>query len=290
MIIDGKQIRDQILENLKDEVRNLKITPSLAIILVGDNKASAAYVKQKSLAGEKIGAKVIVKNLNSDVSKDELENLISQLNRDTSIHGIIIQLPLPEYLNEEEISEKVLPEKDVDGFVPGSKFRPATAMGVIELLKRSGVEIKGRNAVVVGRGKVAGRPTAELLREEGALVEVVHSKTENPAEITKKADILVSAVGKPNLITADMVKPGAVVIDVGINPTSPNNLITPARLATRSVTGRQKPKDRIVGDVDFDEVSKIASKITPVPGGVGPMTVAALMQNLVTAAGAQNGA
>ncbi|MCH8821615.1 bifunctional 5,10-methylenetetrahydrofolate dehydrogenase/5,10-methenyltetrahydrofolate cyclohydrolase [Patescibacteria group bacterium] len=274
-IIDGRKIRDQILENLKDEVRNLKTTPTLAIILVGGNKASAAYVRQKSLAGEKIGAKVIVKNLNSDVSKDELENLINQLNRDTSIHGIIIQLPLPEHLNEEEISDKVLPEKDVDGFVPGSKFRPATAMGVVELLKRSGVEIKGKNAVVVGRGKVAGRPTAELLREEGARVEVVHSKTENPAEITKKADILVSAVGKPNLITADMVKPGAVVVDVGTTPVYPQ-------------FEEQNPKSKITGDVDFDEVSNIASKITPVPGGVGPMTVAALMQNLVTAARAQN--
>lgn len=274
-IIDGRKIRDQILENLKGEVRNLKTTPTLAIILVGGNKASAAYVRQKSLAGEKIGAKVIVKNLNSDISKDELENLINQLNRDTSIHGIIIQLPLPKHLNEEEISDKVLPERDVDGFVPGSKFRPATAMGVVELLKRSGVEIKGKNAVVVGRGKVAGRPTAELLREEGARVEVVHSKTENPAEITKKADILVSAVGKPNLITADMVKPGAVVIDIGTNPID-------------LVTNNISPKTKLVGDVDFDEVSNIASKITPVPGGVGPMTVAALMQNLVTAARAQN--
>ena len=274
-IIDGRKIRDQILENLKGEVRNLKTTPTLAIILVGGNKASAAYVRQKSLAGEKIGAKVIVKNLNSDVSKDELENLINQLNRDTSIHGIIIQLPLPEHLNEEEISDKVLPERDVDGFVPGSKFRPATAMGVVELLKRSGVEIKGKNAVVVGRGKVAGRPTAELLREEGARVEVVHSKTENPAEITKKADILVSAVGKPNLITADMVKPGAVVIDIGTNPID-------------LVTNNISPKTKLVGDVDFETVAKIASKITPVPGGVGPMTVAALMQNLVDAARAQN--
>jgi len=287
-IIDGRKIRDQILDNLKGEVRNLKNTPSLAIVLVGDNKASAAYVKQKSLAGEKIGAHVKVKYLSSKVSNKELEELIDELNNDTNTHGIIIQLPLPKHLNEEEISDKVLPEKDVDGFVPGSKFRPATAMGVIELLKRSKVVIKGKNAVVVGRGKIAGKPTADLLREEGARVEVIHSKTENPAEITKKADILVSAVGKPNLITADMVKPGAVVIDVGINPTSPNNLITPVRLATRSVTGRQKPKDRIVGDVDFDEVSNIASKITPVPGGVGPMTVAALMQNLVDAAGAQN--
>ena len=274
-IIDGRKIRDQILENLKGEVRNLKTTPTLAIILVGGNKASAAYVRQKSLAGEKIGAKVIVKNLNSDVSKDELENLINQLNRDTSIHGIIIQLPLPEHLNEEEISDKVLPERDVDGFVPGSKFRPATAMGVVELLKRSGVEIKGKNAVVVGRGKVAGRPTAELLREEGARVEVVHSKTENPANITKKADILVSAVGKPNLITADMVKPGAVVIDIGTNPID-------------LVTNNISPKTKLVGDVDFETVAKIASKITPVPGGVGPMTVAALMQNLVAAARAQN--
>ena len=274
-IIDGRKIRDQILENLKGEVRNLKTTPTLAIILVGGNKASAVYVKQKSLAGEKIGAKVIVKNLKSDVSKDELENLINQLNRDTSIHGIIIQLPLPEHLNEEEISDKVLPERDVDGFVPGSKFRPATAVGVIELLKRSGVEIKGKNAVVVGRGKVAGRPTAELLREEGARVEVVHSKTENPANITKKADILVSAVGKPNLITADMVKPGAVVIDIGTNPID-------------LVTNNISPKTKLVGDVDFDEVSNIASKITPVPGGVGPMTVAALMQNLVAAARDQN--
>ena len=204
--------------------------------------------------------------------KVELKELISSLNNTQSVHGIILQLPIPDHLEPEELSQVISPEKDVDGFVLGSKFKPATALGVVELLKRSDVKITGQRVVVVGKGKIAGKPTAELLREEGAQVEVIHSETKNPASITKKADILVSAVGKPNLITADMVKVGAVVVDIGTTPVYPKSYDTDT-------------KSRISGDVAFDEVSKVASKITPVPGGVGPMTVAALMQNLVKAAG-----
>ena len=269
-IIDGRKIRDEILNNLKFKIQNSELKPTLVIILVGDNKASAAYVQQKMLAGEKIGAKVIVEHLEEQVTQEEVEELIKKLNKDPAVHGIILQLQLPKHLDSDRLTSLILIEKDVDGFVPGSKFKPATAKGVIELLKRSDVGIKGKKAVVVGRGKIAGKPTAELLEEEGADVEVVHSKTENPRDITRKADILVSAVGKPNLITADMVKPRAVVVDVGINPVDP-------------ITNNQKPITKLVGDVDFENVKKVASKITPVPGGVGPMTVAALMQNLVEA-------
>ena len=271
-LIDGREIREEILEDLRKRIENSDVKPSLVIILVGDNKASAVYVRQKKMAGEKIGAVVEVKKLSINTTQVELKELISGLNSTQSVHGIILQLPIPKHLDPEELSQIISPEKDVDGFVLGSKFKPATALGVVELLKRSDVKIYGQKVVVVGRGKIAGKPTAELLKSEGAQVEVIHSETKNPASITKKADILVSAVGKPKLITADMVKVGAVVVDIGTTPVYPREDDTDT-------------KTRITGDVDFENVSKIASKITPVPGGVGPMTVAALMQNLVKAAG-----
>ena len=271
-LIDGREIREEILEDLRKRIENSDVKPSLVIILVGDNKASVVYVRQKKMAGEKIGAVVEVKKLSINTTQVELKELISGLNNTQSVHGIILQLPIPQHLDPEELSQIISPEKDVDGFVLGSKFKPATALGVVELLKRSDVKIYGQKVVVVGRGKIAGKPTAELLKSEGAQVEVIHSETKNPASITKKADILVSAVGKPKLITADMVKVGAVVVDIGTTPVYPREDDTDT-------------KTRITGDVDFENVSKIASKITPVPGGVGPMTVAALMQNLVKAAG-----
>ena len=271
-LIDGREIREEILEDLRKRIENSDVKPSLVIILVGDNKASAVYVRQKKMAGEKIGAVVEVKKLSINTTQVELKELISGLNNTQSVHGIILQLPIPQHLDPEELSQIISPEKDVDGFVLGSKFKPATALGVVELLKRSDVKIYGQKVVVVGRGKIAGKPTAELLKSEGAQVEVIHSETKNPASITKKADILVSAVGKPKLITADMVKVGAVVVDIGTTPVYPREDDTD----TKAI---------ITGDVDFENVSKIASKITPVPGGVGPMTVAALMQNLVKAAG-----
>ncbi len=277
-IIDGRKISDEILEGLVKKIEALGVIPTLVIILVGDNKASAAYVRQKSLAGKKIGARVVVKHLDQKASQKDLESLIEKLNKDEEVHGIILQLPIPSHFDQEKLILKISPEKDVDGFLPGSKFKPATALGVIELLKRSGVKVSGKNAAVIGRGRIAGKPAAELLGEEGANVTVVHSKTEDPKKITKKADILVAAVGKPKLVTADMVKKGAVVIDVGINPVEPTPNL-PVRQA-----GVQHPRTKIVGDVDFENVAKVASKITPVPGGVGPATVAALMQNLVEAA------
>ncbi len=265
-LIDGRKIRDEILDSLKEKIQKSKIKPALAIILVGENKASVAYVHQKKIAGEKIGAEVSVENLGEKVSQSEIENLIHKINHDEKVHGIILQRPLPEGLDLDKLTNMISLEKDVDGFVPNSEFKPATAKGVIELLKKSGVKIIGKKVVVIGRGKIAGKPTTDLLREEGADVSVVHSKTKNPKEITREADILVSAVGKPKLVTEDMVKPGAVVVDVGINPIE------------------EELKIRLVGDVDFENVKKIASKITPVPGGVGPMTVASLMQNLFEAA------
>ena len=270
-LIDGREIREEILEDLRKRIENSDVKPSLVIILVGDNKASAVYVRQKKMAGEKIGAVVEVKKLSINTTQVELKELISGLNNTQSVHGIILQLPIPKHLDPEELPQIISPEKDVDGFVLGSKFKPATALGVVELLKRSDVKIYGQKVVVVGRGKIAGKPTAELLKSEGAQVEVIHSETKNPASITKKADILVSAVGKPKLITADMVKVGAVVVDIGTTPVYP-------------IEDDTDTKAIITGDVDFENVSKVASKITPVPGGVGPMTVAALMENLVKAA------
>ncbi len=270
-IIDGRKIRDEILQKLKVKTQKGKIKPALAIILIGDNKASAAYVGQKKIAGEKIGATVLIEQLKTDTSSNIAEQIIKKLATDKNVHGIILQLPIPKHLDSNRLTLMIPAEKDVDGFVPGSPFKSATALGVIELLKKSGVVIKGKEAVVVGRGKIAGKPTAELLEKEGASVRVVHSKTPNPELITKKADILVSAVGKPKLITAGMVKKGAVVVDIGTTPVYPKPDDTLS-------------KSRIVGDVDFEAVAKVASKITPVPGGVGPMTVAALMQNLVSAA------
>ena len=261
-LLDGRKIRDEILNDLKLRIRKEGLEPKLVIIVVGENKASKAYVNQKKKYGEQIGAKVSIENLNKSVTQDELASLIKKLNRDSLVHGVILQLPVPYQLDQEDLTNLISPEKDVDGFVSRSKFKPATALGIVELLKRSGVSISGKKVVVIGRGKIAGKPVADLLREEGAKVEVVHSQTKNPKKITKTADILISAVGKPKLVTADMVKEGAVVVDVGISPID----------------------ETLVGDVDFQEVSKIASKISPVPGGVGPMTVAALLNNLVIAA------
>ena len=269
-IIDGKKIADRILENLKKKVRDLKQKPGLAIVLVGNNPASEIYVSSKLKRAEEIGFHVEKHALSEKITQNELLNLVDELNQDKKIHGFIVQLPMPKQINENMVIDSILPHKDVDGFTPvnlgnlvndNNMLLPATARACMELIKSTGVEIKGKNAVVVGRSNIVGKPTALLLLQENATVIVCHSKTKNLGEYTKNADILVAAVGKPNLIKQDMVKKGAIVIDVGIN----------------------RVMGKIVGDVDFENVKEVAGFITPVPGGVGPMTIAMLLDNTLKA-------
>ena len=273
-IIDGKAISEKILSKLKTEVVKLKKQnkiPKLVVIQVGDDPASTIYVNKKHKICQKIGIDSEVKRFPESISYKDFLMEIGKLNKDDSVHGIMIQLPLPRQLNDKQIFETVAIEKDVDGLHPSSHgknllgkkgFQPATPKGIMELLKHTGVKIEGSNAVVVGRSNIVGKPITMMLINEGATVTVCHSKTKNLAECTKNGDILITAVGKPGLIKENMVKKGAIVIDVGI---------------TRLDNGK------IAGDVDFEKVKNKASWITPVPGGVGPMTIASLMLNTVKA-------
>lgn len=274
-IIDGNAIAKQIREELKIEVEKLQkeknITPGLAVVLVGENPASQVYVRMKEKACEEVGVYSRKITLPQNTKEEEILEIIDELNSDDKIHGILVQLPLPDQIDENKILNRVDPDKDVDGFHPVNVgrlvigeplFVACTPQGVIELLKRSNVEIKGADAVIVGRSNIVGKPVAMLLMHEHATVTVCHSRTKDLAQKTGNADILVAAIGKPQMITADMVKNGAVVIDVGVN-----------RLG-----------DKLVGDVDFDAVKEKASAITPVPGGVGPMTIAMLLSNTVKSA------
>lgn len=275
VLIDGKAISTEIKEELKQEVAELKaqgITPCLAVILVGDDSASAIYVRNKKRACKYIGIESRSYELPKKTTEQELENLIQELNEDETVDGILVQLPLPEQIDEEKITGMISPNKDVDGFLPesigalciGSEgFRSCTPAGVLELIKRSSYTIEGKECVVVGRSNHVGKPMALLLLEENGTVTIAHSRTKNLSEVTKKADILVAAVGIPKLIQEDGVKEGAVVIDVGMN---------------RDENGK------LCGDVDFEHVKDKAEAITPVPGGVGPMTIAMLMSNCVEAA------
>ncbi|MBQ4554718.1 MAG: bifunctional methylenetetrahydrofolate dehydrogenase/methenyltetrahydrofolate cyclohydrolase FolD [Spirochaetaceae bacterium] len=282
-IIDGFEIARQVREEVANKTAELKtkgINPSLAVILVGENPASVSYVtgKQKALAEVGMLDKSI--KLPESTSEEELLTLIDQLNKDDSVHGILVQLPLPKHINEQKVILAISPDKDVDGFHPvsvgnlviGNKsYLPCTPHGIIVLLQKMGIETNGKNAVVIGRSNIVGKPVALLLtrRECNATVTICHTGTKNLAEITKQADILIAAVGKPQTVTADMVKPGAAVIDVGVN---------------RIPDDTKKSGFRLVGDVDFEAVKEIASFITPVPRGVGPMTIAMLMQNTLEAA------
>ena len=280
MIIDGKEISTIIKEEISKEVALLKekgISCGLAVILVGDDPASAVYVRNKKLACEKVGIYSEVYTLPCDSSQSDLLDLIDTLNNRADINGILCQLPLPKHINEQKVINAIDRRKDVDAFNPYNvgkimlgdpDFLPCTPAGVMELLKYSGVEVSGKNCVVLGRSNIVGKPMAMLLMKADATVTVCHSKTKNIKEICAAADILIAAVGKPNFVTADMVKPGAVVIDVGINRT---------------------PDGKICGDVDFQNVKDKALKITPVPGGVGVMTVTMLLKNTVTAAKRQGG-
>lgn len=274
-IIDGKAIAAQIKDELKEEVSRLKgsgITVGLAVIQVGDDPASSIYVNNKKKACEYVGIDSVSYELPGDTSEEELLALISRLNQDDRVNGILVQLPLPEHIDEETVITAISPDKDVDGFhtesagrlLVGKKgFLPCTPAGIIQLIRRSGYSVEGKECVVIGRSNIVGKPLAVLLLRENGTVTVAHSKTENLKEVASRADILVAAVGKPKFITADYVKGGAVVIDVGIH-----------RMEDR----------KMCGDVDFDNVCEKAAAITPVPGGVGPMTIAMLMANCVEAA------
>lgn len=275
-IIDGKAIsaakRAEIGERVIKLKRERGITPGLAVIIVGDDQASKVYVRNKEKACAEVGFYSVKYELPSDTKQDELNALIDRLNADPTIHGLLCQLPLPKGLSDSEVITRISPDKDVDAFGAANvghimlgdyKFAPCTPAGIMELLKRSDIDPTGKHAVVVGRSNIVGKPMAMLLLAANATVTVCHSKTKDLAEITKQADILVAAVGKAKFIGADMVKEGAVVVDVGMN---------------RDENGK------LCGDVDFDGVSKVASAITPVPGGVGPMTITMLLENTLTAA------
>lgn len=273
-IIDGKELAQNIRKQLKEEVDDLKtkgIFPKLAVIMVGDDKASKVYVKNKSRACEEIGIEYEEYILNSDTTMDKLLKLIDDLNKDKNINGILLQSPLPNHLDINKAFESIDYKKDVDGFNPVNVgklslnqdcFVSCTPYGIMRMLDSYRIPIEGRNAVIIGRSNIVGKPLMKCLLNRNATVTICHSKTKNIEEVTKTADILVAAVGIPNFVTNNMVKEGAVVIDVGINRT----------------------EDGIVGDVYFEDVKDKASYITPVPGGVGPMTVAMLMNNVVKAA------
>lgn len=278
-IIDGKAIAAELREQLRVEVETFHaetgIVPHLAAVLVGEDPASAVYVRNKQRACEQAGIQSTLHKLSADTSESELLELVSQLNHDAGVHGILVQLPLPPQIVEKHVLDAVLPVKDVDAFHPENvglivqgrpRFLPCTPRGIQYLLQRTGTPLSGAHAVILGRSEIVGKPMANMLlqRGEGAdcTVTVCHSRTRNLRELTRTADVLIAAIGKPRFVTVDMVKPGATVIDVGIN----------------------RVDEKLVGDVDFDAVREVAAAITPVPRGVGPMTIAMLLQNTLTAA------
>lgn len=280
-LIDGKKVSQEIRLKLAEEtkcfIEETTIQPHLVVIIVGNNPASMTYVKNKKTSCEAVGFKSTVIELPIEITEAELLTKIIELNEDSAVHGILVQLPLPSHISEEKVIQTISVEKDVDGFHPyqvgalasGMKcLKPCTPSGVIELLKAYGIEISGRHAVIVGRSHIVGKPLMQLLLDENATVTVCHSKTTDLAQFTKTADILVVAIGRANFIKANMVKDGAVVIDVGLN---------------------RLDNGKLVGDVSFDEVSDKVSYITPVPGGVGPMTITMLLRNTLKAAKNQLG-
>ena len=276
-ILDGKEFAKSVRISIKTEVKNFLDRglrpPGLAVIIVGNNPASQTYVNSKEKNAKKVLFNSIKIEMDESITETELLDKIEQLNGDNTIDGILVQLPLPKHISDKKVIEKILPEKDVDGFHHlnmGKLFTgvpnlvPCTPLGIIELLKHNGIEISGKNVVIVGRSNIVGKPLVPLFLAENGTVSICHSKTENLAQYTKMADILVAAVGKPEFIKADMVKNGVIVVDVGIN----------------SIEDKSRERGyRLVGDVDFDEVSKLSSYITPVPGGVGPVTIAMLLKN-----------
>ena len=277
-ILDGKAVSLKVKESVKvraDELKKFGVEPTLAVVLVGEDKASQTYVRAKEKACNEYGIKSVTHRLSENTTQNELLALINVLNLDDSIHGILVQLPLPKHIDTNVVLAAIDPRKDVDGFhavnvgklVSGlDGFVPCTPLGVMEILKEYGIDVAGLNAVVIGRSNIVGKPMANLLLNASATVTITHSKTKNLNEICKNADLIVAAIGKPFFLKADMVKDGAVVVDVGIN---------------------RLDDGRLVGDVDFDEVAPKCSYITPVPGGVGPMTIAMLLNNTILAAQAK---
>ncbi len=278
-ILNGKEVAKKTRENLKQKVQKLKgegINPKLAVIMVGEDSASQIYVRNKSKVCNEIGIEFEEYLLPEETKQEELLTLIKKLNEDKKINGILLQSPIPKHLDINEAFRTISPQKDVDGFHPSNvgklvlgqdTFISCTPFGIIKILEEYNIDLEGKNAVVIGRSNIVGKPMSQCLLNKNATVTICHSKTKNLAEITKQADILVAAIGKPHFVTKDMVKDGAVVIDVGIN---------------RGTDGKLK------GDVDFENVKEKASYITPVPGGVGPMTIAMLMENVVKATENQN--
>ena len=279
ILLDGqamaKAIQAEICDDVSEFIQNNATAPCLAAVLVGDNPASEVYIRNKRKACERVGIESQLHRLPADASADDLLKLIARLNKDNEVHGILVQLPLPKQIDEVRILLAIHPQKDVDAFHPENvgrllqgwpRFKPCTPHGVQQLLLRGGIEIAGRHAVIVGRSDIVGKPMAAMLVQRGAggdaTVTICHSRTPNLAEVTRLADILIVAIGRPKFITAEMVKPGAVVIDVGMNRTEAG----------------------LCGDVDFDAVREVASHITPVPGGVGPLTVTMLLYNTLAAA------
>lgn len=271
-IIDGKVISAEIQEEIKREVELLDKKPGLAVILVGEDPASKVYVNNKEKMCKKLGINSFMHKLSEDTSESELIELIEKLNNDNDVNGILLQHPVPSQINEMNAFCAISPDKDVDGFnivnrgrlaVGEDAFVACTPLGIVYMIKHEGIDITGKHCVIIGRSNIVGKPLYELMLKENATVTVCHSKTKGLKEICKTADILVVAIGKPKFVTEDMVKDGAVVIDVGIN----------------------RIEGKLIGDVDFDNVSKKASYITPVPGGVGPMTIAMLMKNIMKSYG-----
>ena len=278
-IIDGKAISEQLRDELKDEVAALSergAKPCLAVIIVGEDPASKVYVRNKERACKQLGMDSILLRLPESTTQEELLGEVRRLNADRAVNGVLVQLPLPAHLDEQAVLREISPEKDVDGFhavnagrlMQGERCTVAcTPAGCLDLIRSTGVKIEGAEAVVVGRSNIVGKPMAMLLLQNNATVTICHSRTRNLAEVTRRADILVAAVGRPRMITGDMIKPGAVVIDVGIN----------------------RVDGKLVGDVDFESAQEVAGWITPVPGGVGPMTITGLMRNTIAATRMQHG-
>lgn len=271
-ILDGRMVASKYKEKIKASIDELKMTPGLAVICIGDNPASKLYVKLKRKMCEELGIYMEEHIFDENVTEDYVIKLIDDLNMDKKIHGILLQSPVPYHLNILNLFDRISPEKDVDGFNPVNVgrlaqgqdgFVPCTPLGIMHILNEYNIQIEGKNCVVIGRSNIVGRPMAQLLINANGTVTVCHSKTKNLAEITRKADILIVAMGKPKFITADMVKEGVTIVDVGIN--------------------RTENSKKILGDVDFENIKNKCEFITPVPGGVGPMTIITLMENLLKA-------
>ena len=276
-LIDGKYVAEKCKEDIKEKIKRLDRAPGLAVIRIGEDEASKIYVRLKHKMCEELGINFTEYHLNETITQEELIALIEKLNKDENVNGILLQSPIPYHLNILEAFKTIAPEKDVDGFSPINVgklvqrqecFAPCTPVGIMKMLQEYNVQIEGKHCVVIGRSNIVGRPMAELLLNANATITICHSKTENLKDIVKTADIVVVAIGKPKYITADMIKEGATVIDVGIN--------------------RMPESKELVGDVDFENVKDKCSFITPVPGGVGPMTIMTLMNNVIKAYELQN--